>query len=411
MAKRVVLAYSGGLDTSVAVKWIQEEWGAEVVALAVDVGQTGRRRRGTTIRAPRARGRRGRGEGRRRARASSPTTSSCPRSTPTRSTRASTRCLGAVAPGHRQAPRRSRRASSAPTRSPTAAPARATTRCGSRCRCARSRPTSRCSRRSACGASPAKTASTTRRSTTSRSASPRRARTRSTRTSWGRAIECGMHRGPVGRRRPSTSTRSPATSPTRRREPREVVVRFERGVPVALDGVAMPLHELVIELGAVVGAVRLGPPRHGREPPGRHQEPRDLRVPGLAGGAARPRRPRVDHARARPHAGEGAPRAALRRARVRRPLVLAAASEALDAFMAPRAAVRHRRGAPAPRARPVLRGRPPRRPRPLQLRPRHLRRRRHASATRTPPASCACGASSVETWAREQGGPGQRSCT
>ena len=39
MAKRVVLAYSGGLDTSVAVKWIQEEWGAEVVALSVDVGQ------------------------------------------------------------------------------------------------------------------------------------------------------------------------------------------------------------------------------------------------------------------------------------------------------------------------------------------------------------------------------------
>jgi argininosuccinate synthase len=39
MAKRVVLAYSGGLDTSVAVKWIAEQWGAEVVALAVDVGQ------------------------------------------------------------------------------------------------------------------------------------------------------------------------------------------------------------------------------------------------------------------------------------------------------------------------------------------------------------------------------------
>lgn len=39
MPKRVVLAYSGGLDTSVAVKWIQEEWGAEVVALAADVGQ------------------------------------------------------------------------------------------------------------------------------------------------------------------------------------------------------------------------------------------------------------------------------------------------------------------------------------------------------------------------------------
>jgi argininosuccinate synthase len=39
-AKRVVLAYSGGLDTSVAAKWIGEEWGAEVIALAVDVGQT-----------------------------------------------------------------------------------------------------------------------------------------------------------------------------------------------------------------------------------------------------------------------------------------------------------------------------------------------------------------------------------
>jgi argininosuccinate synthase len=39
MAKRVVLAYSGGLDTSVLVKWMQEEWGAEVVALAIDVGQ------------------------------------------------------------------------------------------------------------------------------------------------------------------------------------------------------------------------------------------------------------------------------------------------------------------------------------------------------------------------------------
>ena len=41
MAKRVVLAYSGGLDTSVAVRWMTEEWGVEVVALAADVGQGG----------------------------------------------------------------------------------------------------------------------------------------------------------------------------------------------------------------------------------------------------------------------------------------------------------------------------------------------------------------------------------
>lgn len=41
MASRVVLAYSGGLDTSVAVRWLVEERGVEVVALAADVGQGG----------------------------------------------------------------------------------------------------------------------------------------------------------------------------------------------------------------------------------------------------------------------------------------------------------------------------------------------------------------------------------
>ncbi|MDQ2709194.1 MAG: argininosuccinate synthase [Actinomycetota bacterium] len=41
VAERVVLAYSGGLDTSVAIGWIGEETGAEVVAVAVDVGQGG----------------------------------------------------------------------------------------------------------------------------------------------------------------------------------------------------------------------------------------------------------------------------------------------------------------------------------------------------------------------------------
>jgi argininosuccinate synthase len=41
MTKRVVLAYSGGLDTSVAVRWMIEEWGVEVVTVACDVGQGG----------------------------------------------------------------------------------------------------------------------------------------------------------------------------------------------------------------------------------------------------------------------------------------------------------------------------------------------------------------------------------
>jgi argininosuccinate synthase len=39
MTKRVVLAYSGGLDTSVAIRWMIEQWGVEVVAVLVDVGQ------------------------------------------------------------------------------------------------------------------------------------------------------------------------------------------------------------------------------------------------------------------------------------------------------------------------------------------------------------------------------------
>ncbi|MEI7591221.1 MAG: argininosuccinate synthase domain-containing protein, partial [Deltaproteobacteria bacterium] len=37
--KKVVLAYSGGLDTSVIVKWLVETYNCEVIAFAADVGQ------------------------------------------------------------------------------------------------------------------------------------------------------------------------------------------------------------------------------------------------------------------------------------------------------------------------------------------------------------------------------------
>jgi argininosuccinate synthase len=40
VAKRVVLAYSGGLDTSVAVHWLRAERQYEVIAVALDVGQS-----------------------------------------------------------------------------------------------------------------------------------------------------------------------------------------------------------------------------------------------------------------------------------------------------------------------------------------------------------------------------------
>ncbi len=37
--KRVALAYSGGLDTSVMIPWLREHYGCEVVAVVADVGQ------------------------------------------------------------------------------------------------------------------------------------------------------------------------------------------------------------------------------------------------------------------------------------------------------------------------------------------------------------------------------------
>ncbi len=37
--KKVILAYSGGLDTSVAIRWLQEEYNAEVYAVTLDLGQ------------------------------------------------------------------------------------------------------------------------------------------------------------------------------------------------------------------------------------------------------------------------------------------------------------------------------------------------------------------------------------
>jgi len=39
MVKKIVLAYSGGLDTSVAIKWLKETYNAEVVAFCADLGQ------------------------------------------------------------------------------------------------------------------------------------------------------------------------------------------------------------------------------------------------------------------------------------------------------------------------------------------------------------------------------------
>ena len=37
--KKVVLAYSGGLDTSIIIPWLKENYGCEVIAMIGDVGQ------------------------------------------------------------------------------------------------------------------------------------------------------------------------------------------------------------------------------------------------------------------------------------------------------------------------------------------------------------------------------------
>src|SRR3972149_2605399 len=57
LVKKVVLAYSGGLDTSVAVAWLREQYDAEVVTLTVDLGG-GSLREGVAERAMSAGGRR-----------------------------------------------------------------------------------------------------------------------------------------------------------------------------------------------------------------------------------------------------------------------------------------------------------------------------------------------------------------
>ena len=150
MTRRVVLAYSGGLDTSIAVRWMREEWGVEVIACAVDVGQltVGEediiRERAVAAGAVEVEVIDAREQYARdylvpaiRANAmyegKYPLVSALSRPVIVEH-------LGGV-----------RRAGTAPTRSGTVAPARATTRCGSKCRRASSPPTSTCSRRCASG--------------------------------------------------------------------------------------------------------------------------------------------------------------------------------------------------------------------------------------------------------------------
>ena len=74
---------------------------------------------------------------------------------------------------------------------------------------------------------------------------------------WGRAIECGVLEDPW-RAPPEDAfswTASPAEAP---REPREMVVSFEAGLPVAVDGESAPFAEVVGMVGASAGEYGFG---------------------------------------------------------------------------------------------------------------------------------------------------------
>jgi argininosuccinate synthase len=255
MANRVVLAYSGGLDTSVAVRWIREEWGAEVVALAVDVGQQADdpwdaiTARALAAGAIEARVVDARAEfaddflvpaihANALYEGKYPLVSALSRPVIARHLVLAAREFGADAVAHGCTGKGNdqvRFEVSVRALAPdldVLAPVRVWGMT-----------------RDDCIDYAAKhdiPISVTKKSPYSIDENL-----------WGRAIECGMLEDPwvAPPADAYALTRGIEDAPS---EPKEVVVRFEQGVPVALDGVVKPLHELVIELGNEVGAYGWG---------------------------------------------------------------------------------------------------------------------------------------------------------
>jgi argininosuccinate synthase len=71
---------------------------------------------------------------------------------------------------------------------------------------------------------------------------------------WGRAIECGEMEDPWAEPPAGVWQMTQLTAT----EPREITISFDQGIPVALDGTAMSLFELIMDLNHIVGAYGWG---------------------------------------------------------------------------------------------------------------------------------------------------------
>ena len=89
---------------------------------------------------------------------------------------------------------------------------------------------------------------------------------------WGRSNECGVLEDPWVEP-PADAFQSVVDPKDAPDEAQHVIVSFEKGRPVALDGEAMGLVELIETIDAHRQRARLRARRHDREPSRRHQEP------------------------------------------------------------------------------------------------------------------------------------------
>ena len=120
-------------------------------------------------------------------------------------------------------------------------------------------------------------------------------------------------------------TDDPANAPN---EAEYIEVEFERGDPVAIDGKKLSPAQLLTALNALWQEARHRPARSGREPLRRHEVARHVRNAGRHHPACRASRHRIDHARPRRGASQGRADAEIRRTDLLRLLVFARARHA-----------------------------------------------------------------------------------